>query len=361
MELGESLSLINDRIRGITQYHLEPEPSATVKLNQNENPFDWPPKVKDEVAAFCRKRPWNRYPNFIPDSLKKKLSDYTGVDASGIIVGNGSNEMLLVLMLSLASQQRDVILCQPTFTVYRLLAAGVGAVERVVYLDKNMNFDVDAICGAAQMYPGSVMILCAPNNPTGSDLSESAIKKILRVHTGFCILDQAYVEFGGYSAVPLLKSNPNLIITRTFSKAFSGAGLRLGYMLGAPEVIGQINKIKLPYNINFFSEHVGGVLLSQINMVRERIDIIVNERNALYGELAALPFEAVYKSAANFIMLRCGRKNDLFSLLKHKGILVRDVSSYPMCENCLRVNVGSGDENKAFLNAVKDFFASVKP
>jgi histidinol-phosphate aminotransferase len=360
MELSDSLSLINDRIRGLTQYHLEPE-DTTVKLNQNENPFDWPPQVKDEVAAFCRKRPWNRYPNFMPDSLKKKLSDYTGVDASGIIVGNGSNEMLLVLMLSLASQQRNVILCQPTFTVYRLLAAGAGAVERIVYLDKNLSFDVDAICDTAQTYPGSVMILCTPNNPTGSDLSESAIKKILSVHTGFCILDQAYVEFGGYSAVPLLKSNPNLIITRTFSKAFAGAGLRLGYMLGTPEVIGQINKIKLPYNINFFSEHAGGVLLSQPDAVRERIDFLVKERDALYGELAALPFDAVYKSAANFLMLRCSRKTDLFAHLKRKGILVRDVSSYPMCENCLRVNVGSGDENKAFLTAVKDFFASVKP
>jgi histidinol-phosphate aminotransferase len=242
-----------------------------------------------------------------------------------------------------------------------LLAAGAGAVERVVYLDKNLSFDVDAICDTAQTYPGSVMILCAPNNPTGSDLSESAIKKILSVHTGFCILDQAYVEFGGYSAVPLLKSNPNLIITRTFSKAFAGAGLRLGYMLGTPEVIGQINKIKLPYNINFFSEHVGGVLLSQPDTVRERIDFLVKERDALYGELVALPFDAVYKSAANFIMLRCSRKTDLFAHLKRKGILVRDVSSYPMCENCLRVNVGSGDENIAFLTAVKDFFASVKP
>jgi histidinol-phosphate aminotransferase len=359
MESGEALALINERIRGISQYHLEPEDS-TVKLNQNESPFDWPQQIKEDVADFCRTRPWNRYPNFVPDGLKKQLSAYTGVPAPGILVGNGSNEMLLVLMLSLASQQRDVILCQPTFTVYRLFAAGVGATERVVYLDKNLNFDVDAICDTVRTYPGSVLILCSPNNPTGSVLSESALRKILSVHTGFCVLDQAYVEFGGYSAVPLLKSNPNLIVTRTFSKAFAGAGLRLGYMLGTPEVIGQINKIKAPYNINFFSEHVGGVLLSQPGTVRERIDFIVSERDSLYGRCAALPFDAVYKSAANFILLRCSGKSELFAQLKKRGILVRDVSSYPMCENCLRVNVGTKEENALFLQAVTDFFASGK-
>lgn len=360
METGDALSLINERVRGISQYHLEPEPSIAVKLNQNENPFDWPPEVKNEAAEFCKKRPWNRYPNFIPDDLKKKLSDYTGVPADGIIVGNGSNEMLLVLMLSLASRQRDVILCQPTFTIYRLLAAGVGATEHIVYLDKNMNFDVDAIRDAVRRYRESVVVICSPNNPTGSVLSEKDIKKILDVHTGFFILDQAYVEFGGYSAIPLLKSNPNLIITRTFSKAFGGAGLRLGYLLGTPEIIGQINKIKLPYNINFFSEHVAGVLLSQTGTVRQRLDFIVRERDVLYKALAALPFDAVYKSASNFIMVRCNRKNELFSYLKSSGILVRDVSSYPMCENCLRVNVGTSEENKTFVNAVKSFFASQK-
>jgi histidinol-phosphate aminotransferase len=359
MDLSDSISLINDRIRGLTQYHLEPEETA-VKLNQNENPFDWPSQVKEEVADFCKKRPWNRYPNFVPDGLKKKLSAYVGVAPDGIIVGNGSNEMLLVLMLSLASGQRDVILCQPTFTVYRLLAAGVGATERVVYLDKNMDFDVDAICDAARRRRGSVLVLCSPNNPTGSFLSENDLRRILSVHTGFCVCDQAYVEFGGYSAVPLLKSNPNLIITRTFSKAFAGAGLRLGYMLGTPEVIGQINKIKLPYNINFFSEHVGGVVLSRSDMVRERVEFIVKERDALYGVLAALPFDAVYKSAANFMMLRCKRKSELFAYLKQNGILVRDVSSYPMCENCLRVNVGTSEENKAFVNSVREFFASIQ-
>jgi histidinol-phosphate aminotransferase len=355
MELSNSLSLINERIRTLTRYHLEPE-ATDIKLNQNENPYDLPPAIKDEIAQFCRERPFNRYPNFVPEALKAKLSGYSGVSAKGIMVGNGSNEMLLVLLLALSRQSGDVILCQPTFTLYRLLATGLGAVERTVFLKNDLSFDVKKICEAASQYPRSLMVLCSPNNPTGCALTESDIKTILKTHTGFLVLDQAYVEFGGYSAVPLLKSNPNLIITRTFSKAFSGAGLRLGYMLGTPDVVQEISKIKLPYNINFFSEQVAQVLLDNADLLRPRVQELSARRDSLFAFLASMPFDAVYPSAANFILMRTKRKDELFLFLKKKSILVRDVSQYPMLENCLRVNVGSNEETLAFEAAVREFF-----
>ena len=355
MDLNDSLSLINERIRTLKRYHLEPE-ETDIKLNQNENPYDVPDGLKKEIAAFCLKRPINRYPNFVPDGLKAKLSKFSGVPADGIIVGNGSNEMLLVLLLSLTRQDGDVILCQPTFTLYRLLATGIGAVERTVMLKNDLTFDVKKICEAAEKFPRSLMILCSPNNPTGCTLSEPDIKNVLAAHTGFLVLDQAYVEFGGFSAIPLLKSNPNLIVTRTFSKAFSGAGLRLGYMLGAPGVIQEINKIKLPYNINFFSEHVAGVLLDNAEALKPRVQELSARRDSLFAFLKTMPFDAVYPSAANFIQFRTKRKDELFSFLKKKSILIRDISQYPLCENCLRVNVGSNDETLAFQNAVKEFF-----
>jgi histidinol-phosphate aminotransferase len=355
MKLSESLLLVNERIRNLARYHLETE-AVDIKLNQNENPYDLPPGIKDEIAEFCRKRPFNRYPNFVPEALKAKLSGYSGVPAGGIVVGNGSNEMLLVLLLSLAGQGKDVILCQPTFTVYRLLAGGLGAIERTVFLKNDLSFDVKKICEAASQYPHSLMVLCSPNNPTGCSLTESDIKAILKAHTGFLVLDQAYVEFGGYNAVPLLKDNPNLIIARTFSKAFSGAGLRLGYVLGTPDVVQEISKIKLPYNINFFSEHVAQVLLDNADMLKPRVQELSARRDSLFRFLRSMPLDAVYPSAANFILLRAKRKDELFSFLKTKSILVRDVSAYPMLENCLRVNVGSEEETGTFESAVKDFF-----
>jgi histidinol-phosphate aminotransferase len=357
MNCADAQSLINSTIRSLKPYHLEPE-ACTVKLNQNENPFDWPRAVKEEIGRFCVERPWNRYPPFIPESLKDMLADYSGAEKGGVIVGNGSNEMLLVILLSLVQRNTTVLLCQPTFTVYRLLADGLSARAAVVPLTTSLAYDVPAICKAVRENPAAVLVLCSPNNPTGGALDEKELRDILKTHTGFCILDQAYVEFGGYNAVPLLREFPNLIITRSFSKAFSGAGLRIGYCLGTPAIVSEISKIKLPYNINFFSEHVAAVLLRNLSTVKERLALIRAERDALYAFLQTMPFDKVYPSAANFILVRLnGGKQRLFEALKKDGILVRDVSTYPMLENCLRISVGSAEENTKLKKNVSTFFA----
>jgi histidinol-phosphate aminotransferase len=357
MDLNSSLQLVNERVRGISRYHLDPDVVA-VKLNQNENPYDLPTDIKEEIAEFCRARPFNRYPNFVPDRLKSALARYTGMPAEGIIVGNGSNEILLVLLLALSGQGRDVVLCQPTFTVYRLLVTGLGAIERTVTLTPDLLFDIAEICKTAAALPRSLMILCSPNNPTGCALSEADIRTILGTHTGILVLDQAYVEFGGFDAIPLLKAYPNLIIARTFSKAFAGAGLRVGYMLGNPGIISEINKIKLPYNINFFSEHVAETLLGRADVMAARAQELSARRDSLLAFLRTMPLDAVYQSASNFILFRCARKADLFDFLKQKGVLIRDVSQYPMLENCLRVNVGTDSETRLFETTVSDFFSA---
>jgi histidinol-phosphate aminotransferase len=204
--------------------------------------------------------------------------------------------------------------------------------------------------------PKSLLIICSPNNPTGSILTENQIREILDKHKGFFLLDQAYVEFGGYSAIPLMKEYPNLIITKTLSKAFRGAGLRLGYMLGTPEIIKEINKIKLPYNINFFSEHVAIVALAHKKELEETLKLIQPQRQKLFDFLKILPLDKVYPSCANFICIRTEKKNSLFQFLKENGILIRDVSSYPMLENCLRISVGSVEENELVMQKLTQFF-----
>ena len=359
MLLNETLSLINENIRSLSGYHLDPK-ETEIKLNQNENPFDWPLEVKDEIARFCVERPWNRYPPFVPTSLRSALADYIGAPDGSVIVGNGSNEMLLVLLLALAGRDTKVIICEPTFTVYKLLVNGVAAKPIVVPLQENLNYDVPAICAASKENPGAVLIICSPNNPTGNALGESDIRSILAVHKGFCILDQAYIEFGGYNAVELLTEYPNLIITRTFSKAFAAAGLRVGYLAGAPSVVAELNKIKLPYNINFFSEHVASVMLKNRALMTDGIELIKRERDALFAFLKTFPFEEVYPSCANFILVRLVKKQALFDFLKDADILIRDVSSYPMLENCLRITVGSTVENSALRLAITRFFDEQK-
>jgi histidinol-phosphate aminotransferase len=355
MKLAETLQLINGCVRELKEYYLSPEP-CEVKINQNENPFDWPDRIKTIAADHVLKRPWNRYPEFIPGELRQGLARYAGVDENCVIAGNGSNEMLLILLISLANRDMPVILVQPTFTMYGLLVRGLGARAETVYLTPPLQFDTDSICRACEQNPGALLILCSPNNPTGSALDEPGVRRILSVHRGFLVLDQAYVEFGGFNAVPLLAEFPNLLVTRTFSKAFSGAGLRLGYLLGAPEVIAHINKVKLPYNINFFSDFTGRLLLAQTALARERIAQVIDGRRDLQRFLETMPFENVYPSEANFILVRARDKDGYRGFLKREGILVRDVSPYPMLQDCLRISCGSAEENGKFKRATSEYF-----
>ena len=355
MNLNEAMSLINANIRALKPYHLEPD-ACTIKLNQNENPFDWPREIKEEVARYCVERPWNRYPPFIPEELKEALASCTGAETGSVIAGNGSNEMLLVLLLSLVNRDSTVVFCEPTFSVYKLLVNGLAASPHAIPLNDTLGYDIKAIVEAVKKNPGCVLILCSPNNPTGSAIDEQDLRRILEIHKGFCIFDQAYVEFGGYNAIPLLKEYPNLIITRTFSKAFAGAGLRLGYLVGNPAIVKEINKIKLPYNINFFIEFTALTLLKNRDAIFKTHAAIKAERDAQYRFLQTLPFDAVYPSAANFILVRCRKRAGLFDALKAAGILVRDVSSYPLLENCLRISIGSREENQSLNAALKSFF-----
>jgi histidinol-phosphate aminotransferase len=177
------------------------------------------------------------------------------------------------------------------------------------------------------------------------------------VHRGFVILDQAYVEFGGYNAAALVAEHPNLVVTRTLSKAFGGASLRVGYLIGAPEVVAVINRIKLPYNINAFSEQATQALVARSSLMRQRVDEIVASRGELYEYLGSLPLDNVYPSDANFVLIRCADKEDLFAFLRERSILVRDVSKYAMLERCLRISVGTKEENEKVRSALQSYFA----
>jgi histidinol-phosphate aminotransferase len=264
--------------------------------------------------------------------------------------------MLVVLFITLMRREYPVILCQPTFTVYNLLVRALGGTSQTVNLTRDMAFDTEAIRREAQAHPGSLLLLCSPNNPTGSALTESQLREILAVHKGFVVLDQAYVEFGGYDATGLLEEFPNLIITRTCSKAFGCAGLRLGYMIGNPAIVAEAKKAKPPYNINFFSEFVITMLLEHRDEMARRISTLVSARQTLMEYLRTLPLERVYPSEANFILVRTAEKQRLFAFLREQGILIRDVSSYPMLENCLRISVGTDRENEILKQSLTTFF-----
>jgi histidinol-phosphate aminotransferase len=331
---------------------------AEVKLNQNENPFDYPEDLKEETFRRYRSRQWSRYPDFVPDSLRQRLADFAGWQKDGVLVGNGSNELLQATLMVLVKPRTRVAIPSPTFTVYGLLASVLGAGIVNVRLNPDFSYNVDELISKSRESGAAVLIVNTPNNPTGSVLKEEGLKRILQQFSGHVLLDEAYYEFWGHSGLDLLQDYPRLIITRTFSKAMGMAGLRVGYLMAHPELAQQISKAKLPYNINQFSLTAAEVALENADRFRPAIDAVLIERERLGAGLAGIPGIKVYPSEANFFLIEVPvSPRALFDDLYEQGILIRDVSSYPMLSRCLRISVGTREENDRLISALRTSLA----
>jgi histidinol-phosphate aminotransferase len=326
---------------------------AEVKLNQNENPYDFPDDLKEETFRRFRARQWSRYPDFVPDSLRQRLAEFAGWKKDGVLVGNGSNELLQATLMVLIKSRSRVAIPFPTFTVYRLIARVLGAGIVDIPLGSDMAFDVDGLISKSQEAGAGVLVINTPNNPTGAVLKANDLRRILEEFPGHVLLDEAYYEFWGYTGKDFLDEYPRLIITRTFSKAMGMASLRVGYLLAHPELAAQISKAKLPYNINQFSLTAAELALENIERFRPAIEAVLKERERLGRELGQLPGVRAYPTEANFFLVEVPVAPKLiFEDLYAQGILVRDVSAYPMLSRCLRISVGSPGENNRLLSAL---------
>lgn len=353
-----ALARVKPSVRAMGAYTLRPyEPR--IKLNQNESPYDLPQEIKDRIAARLAHRPWNRYPPFVADNFIEAVSEATRWPADGVLVANGSNELIQSVLAVVVGPGVSVVVPEPTFTLYRLMTEVNGGTVVSVPLDDELRFDVDAIIGAARASDAAVVVLCTPNNPTGAALT---LEEITRVHDetrALVLLDQAYVEFGGDDGIPLLDGRPRLVVLRTFSKAMAMAGLRAGYMLAHPALAAEVNKAKLPYNVNFYTEVAAAEALRSRALLAPMVEEMRSERDRLFRELQSIPGLRVYPSAANFVLFRVTSPKvdhvEVFSRLLHDhGVLVRDVSRYPLLERCLRVNAGTPEENDVFLAALRE-------
>src|SRR5687768_2066595 len=218
--LASALAHIKPEIRELRAYtlrHYEPG----IKLNQNESPYDVPAELKGRLWERLAERPWNRYPPFVATDFISAVSEATGWPADGVLVGNGSNELIQALLATVVEPGISVVIPEPTFTLYRLLTGVSGGTAENVFLDADLRFPVDELIARARATSAAMMVICAPNNPTGSGLSREEIERLYSETEGLLVLDQAYVEFGGFDALPLLASRPRLIILRTYSKAMS--------------------------------------------------------------------------------------------------------------------------------------------
>ncbi len=353
MKKNTPLSGVKPHVLKVPAYTLHAY-EAEIKLNQNENPFDFPDDLKEEVYRRFKDRQWSRYPDFVPDSMRQCLADFAGWRKGGVLIGNGSNELLQAALMVLVDGGTKVAIPSPTFTVYALISTVLGAEVIRIPLSPDMSFDVDALISRSEESGAGVLIVNTPNNPTGSVLKKEGLRRILEEFSGHVLLDEAYFEFWGQSGLELLQQYPRLIITRTFSKAMGMASLRVGYLLAHEDLVEQISKAKLPYNINQFSLTAAEVAVQHADRFRSAIEQVLKERKRLGEELSRIDGIKIYPSEANFFLIEVPLEPaTVFEALYRQGILIRDVSSYPMLSQCLRISVGTREENDRLLSALR--------
>ncbi len=353
--LDQLLAYIRPAVRAEHPYVVGTAPDVQVKLNQNESPFDLPEDLKRALLEQFFQTPFNRYPTEQPDRLVHALAEREAWDADGILVGNGSNELTYTLGLTMIAEGTPVVLPRPMFALYEKVVALFGGALTAVPPRPDLAFDAGAILEAVRRVQPALTVLTTPNNPTGLALPLSEIEPIVQAAPGFVVVDEAYVEFTDEeSARAILADYPNLVLVRTFSKAFGLAGLRLGYLMAHPAVVGELLKARLPFMVDRLAEATALALLERPGLVGERAAQIKRACRALTEALQAMDAVAVVPSQANFVLFKTPLEpKNLLNRLAESGVLVRDMSGYRELRGYLRVNAGTPDENKAFLVALK--------
>ncbi len=353
-------TLLRPEISSLAEYRLVQHP-CRIKLNQNENPYELPEEIKKEVLGKLAAARWSRYPPFVPTDLIAAIARFVGWRPEGTLLGNGSNELLQLIFTSALEKGRKVVLSQPTFTLYRILAGSLAADVVDVPMLPGFRFDVEGIVRAAREGNARMVVLCSPNNPTGTILTRQEVHHIMTSTSGLVVLDEAYVQFAPETQVGLLEEFDRLIILQTFSKAMGAAGLRFGYALGAPGVMKHLAKVKLPYNVNIFTLIAAETLIERWGILREWIARLKESRDALRRGLESLPGLRVYPSGANFVLIESVDKTpgEIFTALVRQGILIRDVSTYPMLERGLRITVGTRTQNERLVTTLEEILPTL--
>ncbi len=311
----------------------------TVYLDKNENAFDIPENVKYEFMEYIKKTNLNRYPEKGLPSLLEKIGDFSGFNDENIIVGNGSDELLNILI---NQAKGDILINTPTFEMYNFYANNYGYNTVNVPLKSDFSLDTENIINKNNI---KLIIICSPNNPTGNLIDMEQVEQILELGIP-TILDNAYYEFSGEDYTDLLNKHDNLIILRTFSKAFSMAGLRIGYGIANKNVISNIKKLQAPFYMNVLSAKLAEIMIDNYSTVREHVKYIINERERFYNAVK----EIAYDSKANFLFL----KKDLYSYMEKHDIIIRKL---PLLKDRSRITVGKKEENDIAIDAIKEYIS----
>lgn len=345
----EIRDLIRENIRDLVPYepHLY---SDVIKLDANENPYPFPLEVMREIFSRAAGDIFTRYPDPGGQGVKKKIASLVETDETNIVLGNGSDELILLIMQTFGGPGTKAIIPVPTFSMYKIHAQISETTPVEVPRDDNFNLNMKDLLHEVRKPETRITFIATPNNPTGNDVSLAQIEELLEAADSLVVVDEAYIDFGGDTALPLLKKHPNLVVLRTLSKV-GLAGLRMGYLVAGNAVTRELLKVKQPYNVNAFSQLAATVMLEYWPLFKKQIEEIISERERLQTELAKMKDIRVFPSRANFILFQvAGEAAKCHRYLLENGILVRyGLGKTHGLDQCLRVTVGTREENNLFL------------
>jgi histidinol-phosphate aminotransferase len=325
-----------------------------VKLDANENPFPFPGRLKRQLLRRLATIAPARYPEPGSSRLNRRLADALGVAADMVITGNGSDELIAILCAATGGEGAQTMILGPSFAMYRISAINHGHKVIEVPLDENFEIDPAAIQGEIDRSSPRLFFIGYPNNPTGNCFRPDLIEEIIRTFPGIVVVDEAYYHFSGKTMLTLLDRFDNLVILRSLSKV-GLAAFRVGFLLARPSLAEQLNKVRLPYNLNAFSQVAAEFFLDEEEAFLAQIKRIIRLRNDLYGKLLAMPFITAFPTEANFIFFRCQKEADrIYEALVEKGVLLRNLNSPGPLAGGLRVSVGKKEENDIFLQALRE-------
>lgn len=327
---------------------------ADAFLSANENPRDVEQEIRREIMREVGHLPLNRYPDPLANELRDMIAESNGLDRDQVLVGNGGDELLFGIAMAWGGPGRTFLNLPPTFSVYDNNARLTGTT--VVDVPRRTDYSIDEQAVLDRVAEGDIdyVIVTSPNNPTGELADETFMLKLLDATDALVMVDEAYFEFSRQTMRPYLAQHGNLVILRTFSKAFSLAGVRIGYALGNEEVIREFVKVRQPYSVNAVSQAIARVVYRNRAKFEPGINAIIDERARVIEGLKRIPGVTPYPSDANYVLFRLESAAPIWKMLYEHGILVRDFSQSPHLEGCLRVSIGSPEENDAFLHALRD-------
>lgn len=356
--------MIEDQIKKIIKpavveakaYHV-PNSDGLIKLDAMENPYVWSDEIKSSWASYMQKAELNRYPDASSSELRDKLKSMLELpEGIEMLFGNGSDELIQIIMLALNNQSNVIMAPEPSFVMYRLLSSLLELDFVAVPLHDDFSLNLDRMLKAIEEKKPAVIFLAWPNNPTGNLFDQESIEAIIKAAPGLVVIDEAYHVFAQKSMMDCVLKYPNVLLMRTLSK-LGLAGLRLGILFGTSEWITELDKLRLPYNIGTLNQLSANFIIDNIDLLEQQAEQIRNDRTHMFNALSDISGVKAWPSEANFILFRCNDKDANYvhaELLKRKILIKNLHGSHSLLENCLRVTVGTKQENENFLSALKE-------